>query len=907
MNLYRNLSILILFLHIYYFTQAQTLMGNITNAATKQPISGAIITIKQTGQSIVSDSNGHYQMLLQTTGTITVLYAYQGNEFDNRTIRVFNKNEIIREDIIWQKSFNDLSQVLVVGARSIPRSAVSTALPIDKLSNKTLEESGQLLLDKALLYRVPSFSSTHVAVYGSGSFIDPFELRNLGSSRTLVLLNGKRKNAGSLIYTFNTIGVGETGVDLNFIPIAAIKSVEILRDGASAQYGSDAIAGAINIILKDNINYSSLNVNNGVTWKGDGLSYGANFNTGSTFKKGGFINATVAFQQLGATNRAGKVNPYGDIATLTKGTSADTQAVFSFLNKYPDGKNINGNTNTTIFNFAINTSIPTSEKSAFYFQGTYMYKRVYNTVNYRAPYWVPDPYNIITPAGQPYIGFLPVGITNINNYTATIGYKTLLRGWQIDMSATAGGDKLLLNVQNAINSSLGPNSPISFNDGGSAFNQIVGNIDLSKSILPNLSIAFGTEIRTENYNIIPGDSFSYVGTGAQALPGVRQDDAVRGNRFNIGAYGDVSWNIAKKLLLNATLREEQYSDFGNAFVWKLNANYNIVKQLYIRGSISSGFKAPSLQQIYYQSIQGTFVNGGVSLQGIANNTSRAARAFGIPSLKAESSLNFGGGIGYAPNYHVTITVDYYNILINNRIVLSSAISSNDPNSVIGKLLNQLNVTGLSFFTNAINTRTQGVDLVVNYKNVYISPQAYMNFNLAANYNQTNLIGKIQTPPVIAASGNVIFNRSQAALVLTSRPMVKFVLGAEFIFKKLSLNIYNTFFGPATFVNVNIPTYNVSADTIGKGNTLPRLVFNPTVLTDLNINYQFNSWLGLSFAVNNIFNITSSYQLKNLPAGTNEANLRSLIDFNGRYPQTSFGDSFIDINGSTFLTTLSFRF
>jgi len=810
----------------------------------------------------------------------------------------------VDQDSLFAKSEQEV--VVVVGSRAVPRTSIDTPLPIDNLDAQSLKTTGQNDLSKSLNYRVPGFNSTSVPVQDASSLLDPYEIRNLGPSRTLVLINGKRKNSSSLIYIQNTLGKGETGADISGIPQNAIDRIEILRDGASAQYGSDAIAGVMNVILKSKINFTEANMYGSVTHKGDGETYGLNALTGSTWD-GGFITFAAGFEHANRTERNGNVRAKWDADPVT-GFGVTEAEVSNFLKKYPNAGNINGSPDITKANFLINGEIKAGDKGKIYANAEYVQKKVKSFANYRTPYWKSDPDKLLHTDDATYVGFHPTFEGDLTDYSGTLGYKVKTNNeWNVDVSLTTGGNKQNYTVQNTYNESLGKNSPISFKPGGYGFSHIVGNIDVSKSITDNFAVAFGSEYRNESYDIKAGDEDSYSGSGAISFPGIRAANAGNFTRNNIGVYADAAWDITKDFLLNGTIRAEKYSDFGSAFVWKFSSRYKFLDDKIItRASISTGFKAPSLHQINVAIDQATFAGGAIVTEGIANNNSKAARVLGIPKLDAEKALNFTFGLGYKPNKNFSVTLDYYNITIKDRIVLSSRLRGPGTNSSLDQILDEAGVAAVSFFINGIKTNTQGLDLVINYNNINAG-NGKLGFSFAGNINHSDLKGsKFNDPAPIAAAGGNLFNRTEKALLLTSRPEFKGTLGIDYSLNWFNVSLNNTLFGPSSFVNSGMPTSNSTA-YIANESDLDKLEFDTKMVSDLVFGFKINKNNTIGFSVLNLFNVGPSYSLKNLPAGTDVEQLTNLLDFNGRYDKTAYDSQHISQNGTTFMLNYSVKF
>jgi iron complex outermembrane receptor protein len=897
-----TIMVMVLLLLCNVYANAQSVLKGTVKSESGEPLPNASVIVGGNKGGTSTDTSGSFRLSL-APGTYKLFITSVG--FNPSTITVKVDNGEVTKDIVLQYVSTDLSEVVVsVGSRAAQRTFTTTPLPVDNISASELQRSGQISFDKALQLRVPSFNTVNTPVNDATSLLDPYEIRNMGPSRTLILVNGKRKNPSALVYIQTSPGRGETGADLASIPTDAIKRVEILRDGASAQYGSDAIAGVMNVILKDRFDYTNVKIASGVTHKGDGFSLLTSLNGGANLGSKGFINYTINFQRENKTNRSGYVDAEGDNNDLSDGTAAGLENVKAFLARFPDAKNISGTPTSTAAKFLINAGLPISENTTFYANAAYVYKKVQSYANYRTPYWKQD-YGLLHEAGTEYLGYGPTFEGDLNDYNATVGFKTEKSGWTQDISFTTGGNKQLYTIENTVNHSLMEKSPISFKPGGYAFNHVVGNIDITKEVTDKLSIGFGSEFRSENFQIFAGDTASYSGEGANSFPGISEINAIKANRFNIGGYFDVSYDITKSLLINGTVRQEYYSDFGSAFVWKVSGRAKLAgDKLTVRSSISTGFRAPSLHQINLQIAQQSFVPGqGIQTKGIVSNKSPQAHLLGVPALKPEESVNFTAGFGFNPNRNFSLTVDYYHITIKDRIILSSEISNTaSGNTPLDEVLNNNGIVAVSFFTNGIKTITQGVDVVAGYKNIPLGPAAKLDINLAGNYTIDNkLNGGITNPKLISDAGQSTFDYTQEALLLSSRPKYKAILGGDLSVSKWNFTLNNTLFGPTTFRNNGLDK-NL------------KLEFQTKVLTDVNIGYAFSNRLSASVAVNNILNITPEWKLKALnsdgsavlsDAALLKKNINA-ITFNGRYSMVTYDGSHFSQLGTTFLATLNFR-
>jgi iron complex outermembrane receptor protein len=911
------------------FAQNREISGTVTDAENGSPLPGANITIKGTSIGTATDVDGKYKLSVPSNASALVVSSIG---YTTQEVAVGVSNVI---DIKLAAASSELDEVIVTVGRGSQRTLTDTPLPVDNFTSSELRTSGQITFDKALQYRVPSFNTVNTPVNDATSLFDPYEIRNLGPSRTLILINGKRKNLTSLVYTQTGPGRGETGADLSAIPTDAIKRVEILRDGASAQYGSDAIAGVMNIILKDNYDATSVSLTTGSTVNYGGQSYGVNYNSGANFNNKGFINYHISFNRQEAAIRKDAIDALSDARDLTNNTPTSIAQVQNYLKRFPDGNNKNGTPDNTSAKFLLNGAIPVGANSEIYFNAAYVYRKSVSNANYRQPYWridhgllhttdptQPDytvdsesygspaiPDDPLTPAdeSQPasaiftevnadklaglyrgYIGYQPTFEGDLSDYNGTLGFRSQdINGWKQDMSITVGGNKMLFTVDNTVNRSLRKNSPVSFKPGGFSFNHIVGNMDFSKAVRDNVFVAIGSEFRTESWELIDGDTASYSGQGANSFPGFQKRNAIKATRFNIGAYLDVTWDITKDFLIGGTFRAERYSDFGNASVFKLTSRYKIGETITIRGSYSTGFRAPTLHQQYLSLSQASFSGGDIVITGLANNSSREARLLGVPKLKAEKSTNISFGFGFNPIRDLSITADYYSINIEDRIVYGTEVSNAFVNNI-------------SFFVNAAETQTSGLDIVANYRNISLGANK-LSVNLAGNYTFKNeLVGGFKG--VNNRIGLPIFNQSQESLLTTSRPQYKFILGGDLTIGKLSINLNNTLFGPTKFNNADL-----SSDL--------RVEFLPKVLTDIGLSYNFDSRTSLSVTVQNLLNVFPEYQLKAMNAAgetllKNPAAVKdqiSYITFNGRYPVLTYDGSHFSQMGTTYLAQLSYKF
>ena len=860
-------------------------------------MSGVNITEKGTSNSVSTNINGAYKITVKEGAILVFSYTgFSKQEYDT--------TESILNVVLSEGGGQNPNQVVVTGTRATPRSNTTTTLPIDIVSSEELISTGQTTFDKALQYKIPSFNTAQTPVNDATSLLDPYEIRNMGPSRTLILINGKRKNLSALLYVQTSPGQGETGVDISGIPINAIERVEILRDGASAQYGSDAIAGVLNIILKKRTNNGSITIKTGVTGEGDGEMLGISLNDGATVGDRGFVNYTLDFSKVNLANRPGKIDADGeftDFGGTISGINTSTD-IKAFLTKYPDAKNINGAPETAAAKFLVNGGFNLSDETQMYYNAAYVYKKVNSYANYRTPYWgygggtsvneLPYLLNFFGDGtAASYKGYIPTFIGDLNDYNATLGYKSIKNGWNTDASITVGGNKQAYAIENSHNRSdiqdengvnlYRESSPIFFKPGGASFNHVVGNLDISKVLSDKISIGFGSEVRTETFVINEGDKASWDGFGADSFAGNRPENSGKWNRYNLGGYFDLAYDFTKDFSVNSTIRYEDYSDFGAATVWKLSSRYKFSKdKITVRGSISSGFRAPTLHQIYTQKSQYSFVAGqGIQINGLINNISANAHILGIPKLDAEKSTNMTVGIGANPLKNLNFTIDYYNIKVKDRIILGDKV-----NTQFGSV---------AWFENSFDSRTSGLDVVMNYGTIALRTGA-MAFHLSGNVTLENK----RISPV--SSDN--FGATLEALMFTSRPKTKWILGGNYNISKFDISLSNTYFGKTTFKQEGLDS-NL------------RTEFIPKIVTDLGINYAATDKLTVVLNVNNLLNVVPEWKFKAenaigraiLNNPTQVKSQFNLITFNGRYSQMTYEGYHFSQLGTLFNLSLIYKF
>jgi len=473
---------------------AQTTIHGIVQSVDGEPLIGATVKEKGTDQGTATDLTGHFTLDVDHLPIILVV-SYIG--YTSAEFHVNNTNPLIlslNEGVV-------IDDVVVVGSRFAPRSSITSPVPIDNIRSDELIQTGQIGVDQMLTYKIPSYNSTQQTISDATAHFNPADLRGLGPSRTLVLINGKRKNASSLVYINDTPGKGEVGVDMKSIPAAAIERVEVLRDGASAQYGSDAIAGVINVVLKDDYEYSSLNIQSGITTEGDGLTYGYDFNTGFKLGERGFINLTTSYSVQEETNRApstGKDLLFGNIFAGIPGLEALGQSLLDgtepWLKENPTMGMRVGTPNMNTADIFVNSKFDIDENTQFYAFGGLTQRDGLSYALYRTPYWKGTDFGLLHDPDEPYVGFQPTFETDIVDHSLAVGVTGNKMGWDYDLSLTNGKNTVDYTIGNTLNFSLAELSPTQFNAGGYEFSNTVTNLDVARQF-GIYHLGFGSEFR----------------------------------------------------------------------------------------------------------------------------------------------------------------------------------------------------------------------------------------------------------------------------------------------------------------------------------------------------------------------------------------------------------------------------
>ncbi|MBI1200490.1 MAG: TonB-dependent receptor [Phenylobacterium sp.] len=748
-----------------------------------------------------------------------------------------------------------LDELVVTGARGAPRTVIESPTPIDVLSATELEKTGRAGAFQALQTLVPSFNLPARAGGGISTVIATGGLRGLNPDQTLVLVNGKRRHKTSLINSVSSLYNGSVPADLDLIPTSAIGRIEVLRDGAAAQYGSDAIAGVINIILKDTEGgYVSGSFGQNFD-RHDGALYQAQAVYGTKFADAGFISLSIASKSQELSNRALPVPATTQIypKLVPSGLPDPREATVDRLvtKNYgvlpQEGVNLGYNAHYDLDN------------------GVQLYS--FGTASRRLtdlPFTFRSPNNVNTlPQVYPE-GFRPDLVILEHDFEFAAGVRGELSGWSWDVSSTYGYNRATENTSNTINASLGPTSPTTFYVGALRSTEWVNSLDLTKAFPlagdGSLQVSFGAQHRRETYKVSPGDPLSYAAgtyvipagqpfagqrpaTGAQATPGFQPSDASSSHRDSFAAYAEVGWTPSKRLFLGAAARYENYSDSaGDTLVGKVNGRFEVTDWLAIRGAVSTGFRAPGLAQQHYASTSSQFrlVNGVLDLLLIKTLPvgSPEAVALGATPLKPEESTNYSLGFTLEPLENLAITVDAYRIDVDKRIAITSTLTGAAVSNILvaNGLLGSLSA---QYYTNAIDTRTDGVDVVATYR---ADLGAWGNLRLTAgyNHNDTDIRGIIPNPPQLSALGAnfVLFDRLSQGNLTDAFPKDKVALSANWSWGDFNLNLRQTRFGK----------YTIRQNAIANDRS-----YGAEWITDVEVSYKLPKNVTVALGANNLFN------------------------------------------------------
>ena len=796
----------------------------------------------------------------------------------------------------------ELDVLIVTGTRTTGLRAIDSPAPIQVLDETALARVAQSDLIQAIAQNIPSFNAQAFGGDAANLTLSA-KLRGLSPNHALVLINGKRRHGTSNLAVLGGPFQGGATADLNFIPLGAVSHIEVLQDGAAAQYGTDAIAGVINIILKDDPDGGSIVLSGGKYMDGGGLTGDVTANLGVEPFENAYLNMTFESRWHDHTLR-GDVDPrvLDTPYNLTSTSRLSRYPQIATTDEYPYMNRIAGDAEYRLNIFAFNAGYEISDSLEVYSFGTYGVKYGAAFENYRVPNLVVGKDGTVP---RPY-GFSPKMALDETDYAITGGARGVIgEVWNWDLSTTYGRDEIGIGVLNSFNRSLYIDtstpttpgfSPSDFHAGDFMASQWTTTLDVSREydvgMASPLNMAFGAEYRQEEYEIKPGDPASRYKEGSQSYPGFALTDAGAHSRENWAIYANGALSPVEALKLDAAIRYENFSDFGDTTVVKGTARYDFNDTFAIRGTASTGFRAPTLAESYYSA---TNVSPTAAFVQLPPN-SAAARLVGIDGLDPEKSTNFSAGFVAHPGGGVTITFDAYQITVKDRIVGSGSLFGSggalNLSAVRDAILANGNVldptvtqTGITIFTNGLDTRTRGAEMVLTASSDF-ADYGSVQWSLTANYNETK-VTKIAPPPAQLA-GASLFSPTTIANLEDAAPKYRFVAGAFWTWDKLSVNLRQALYGPS------------SGLTSRTGAVYYKTKIDPTFITDLEVAYKITDQIKLAVGANNLFNTYPDKVNQQLRDEYFQTNNSAYVT---QYPTFSpFG-----INGGYYYSKLTFNF
>ncbi|NQX80898.1 MAG: TonB-dependent receptor [Flavobacteriaceae bacterium] len=942
MYLKRFKTLLFLIIATPVLAQTYTVNGKVSDDMGGLP--GVSVIVKGTTTGTSTDGDGNYTISVENGNILE--YSYVGYNTHSETM---DGRTTINITLLAGMA---LDEVALVGSRNQNRTVADSAVPVDIINVEELISAGpQVNLNQILNYVAPSFTSNTQTISDGTDHIDPASLRGLGPDQVLVLINGKRRHNSSLINVNGTFGRGSVGTDLNAIPAAAISRIEVLRDGAAAQYGSDAIAGVINIVLKKNTNELKFSITTGAhisknsndqTGGMDGETTNISANYGLDLgSKGGFINFTGDFDVRNSYGRMKEwegdiFNKYNtverfannagyDLADLLDDDVADvityaTAAGFD-LSGGTDKASLQtllSDDNTAVelsargmkrtdFNmrvgqsavrggrFFANLSLPLDEEGTELYSFVGLSSRSGNSAGF---YRLPNQSRTYTPSTMN--GFLPEINSDLTDKSFAVGIKGKVNDWDVDFSNTWGKNQFLFVIGNTSNASMQSSSPGTFDAGGFSFAQNTTNLDISKFYedkMEGLNVAFGAEYRLETYEIMAGEEASYSqytqegdritsdtqsatvdffgrsrAGGAQVFPGFSPKNELLRSRNSIAGYFDIEADFTERFLVSAATRYENYSDFGSTLNFKLATRVKASDNMNIRAAFNTGFRAPSLHQLNFNSTSTVFVDAIPIEAGTFSNDSRAAQLLGIPKLKEETSQSVSLGFtAKIPSANLVVTIDAYQINIDDRIVYTGRFKGPGTGSELDGLLAQAGAASASFFANTIDTKSQGLDIVITHT-AKLSDNVRLKSDLASTFSKTRRVGDINTSDILEAAGltDTYFSEESRVFLENAVPSMKINLSNSLTTDKFNIFLRNVYFGEVT----------ESTNTVAN-----QQLFSAKIVTDLSFGYKISDSLTATIGANNLLDI---YPDKAIDANRSSGR----FDWSRRSQQFGIGGRFV---------------
>jgi iron complex outermembrane recepter protein len=768
--------------------QAGTIRGTVRDS-TGSPLANASLTVEGTTVKATSGSQGDFELRGVPTGQHTVRARLIGFVSGTAPVTVV-AGQTVRQDFTLTRSAVQLAPIdVVVGSRARHTASEELAVPVDVFPAEQLQQQGTTETSQILQALAPSVNFARQSVTDAGDIVRPFTLRGLSPDHTLVLVNGWRRHQTALVNNFTYgMGAGSSGVDLNAIPASAIDRIEVLRDGASAQYGSDAIAGVVNFVVKEGEFTPFVNADIGryatQDYGDDGTTFSANGGWGLKLGRGS-LGIFGEYRDRDPTNRAW-ADPFEVAGTGEADSINSIGQVVEKRNPVPQPNHHWGDGLERDYLSFLNFRMPLNEAGTheIYSFGGYSHRD--GTGNgYRRYFDNNRNWQEIYP-----LGFLPTISGTATDWSGAGGVRGVVSGWSYDLGAELGHNNFDYDITNTNNASLGPclvtpcapgpdavlgtaddpgiPNQTEFFAGRVLREELVTGLNVARPLevgLPGpLNVAFGATFRRERYAIREGELASYINgfhldqdsadvapAGSSVFPGFTPADATDDHRTNVGVYADAETNLSRKFLVNLAGRFESYSDFGDQLSGKAAVRFQPSSRLTLRAAVGTGFRAPGLSQVLFGKVTTNVIAGEFIDFGIFPASNPASAALGAVPLKEETSVNFSGGLAITPQDNITITADYFHIEIDDRILLGATFDD----SVTVELLSAAGfgtIAGVQYFTNGLDTRTQGVDLTANWR-LPAGRSGTLDLNGSMNWTKNEITRVDPLPQVLIDAGS----------------------------------------------------------------------------------------------------------------------------------------------------------
>jgi iron complex outermembrane receptor protein len=862
----------------FALAQGGSIRGRVADAAGA-PLARASISAEGSGLRATTDDQGRYEIRSLSAGTYTVRVRLLG--YVPQSARVTVGQGATTQDFTMAAQAISLSPVdVVVGSRARHTAAEQLAVPVDVFTSEDIAVQGTNETSQILQNLAPSVNFPRQSVTDANDVVRPFTLRGLSPDHTLVLVNGWRRHQMAVLNTFAYgMGAGSSGVDMNALPGGAIDRIEVLRDGASAQYGSDAIAGVVNVVLKEGGFTPFVNVDAGeYNTKGypiDGQTADVNGGFGIPVGRGS-LAVFGEYLHRDKTNRAWPDIFLDDANGITDVIDTLTGRILQKRNSIPqpnyhwgDGQEVDAMSFAN-FRMPLNPS-GTSELYAF---GGYSHR-----VGTGNGFWRYRESERNWPELYPQ-GFLPEFHPDVRDYSAVAGFRANVSGWSLDAGGSFGGNRFDYNLRHTLNSSLGPcldvacapgpdsllgtpddpgiPNQLSFFAGRLERTEAIGAINVAKPVQLGLSapvnVAFGVAVRRESFKITAGERASWINgghlaqdsatggglapAGSSVFPGFAPSDASDHSRSNIGAYADLESQLSPKFLANVAGRFEHYSDFGQRLTGKLALRFQPTARFVVRGAASTGFRAPGLSQSFFSHTTTNVIGGQFVEVGNFPVDNRASRIFGAKPLRDETSVNLSGGFAFTPRDNLTFTVDYFHIAIDHRILLGATFGDTVSQRILVDS-GFSNIGAVQFFTNGLDTRTHGIDVTGDLR--VPAGAGSLDLNAAVNYTK-NRISRVDPLPSIlqgtATDLTSILDLVTKVGIEEERPDWRGTLTAQYSLARLHALARVSYYGG--FASAQ-PSFT------------DREVYGAKTLVDAELGYQFAD-VNLSVGARNLFDV-----------------------------------------------------